>query len=252
MKKRPPHPLYIQLYDLFLIEICNWRWGWRNLILAGTVLPIFGILMLGSFARELGDEALSYVLVGNLVMALLFEHKGKLINHFSYMKAAGSLDYFATLPVSKFLLILAAFAAFFLLFLPSLIVTLLGGAWILGLHLLLHPLAALVVPLCALPLAGIGALLGVSFRTPEEAMATGRLLTIVMLATGPVFIPPDRLPDWLVWLGFCSPATYAASALRQVLLGPITQRLLLDVAALAAFVVLSFWVVDRLMEWREN
>ncbi len=43
----------------------------------------------GSFARELGAQALSYVLVGNLVMALLFEHKGKLIRHFSYMKAAG-------------------------------------------------------------------------------------------------------------------------------------------------------------------
>ena len=128
MKKRSPHPLYIQLYDLFLIELCNWRWGWRNLILTGTVLPIFGMILLGSFARELGAEALSYVLVGNLVMALLFEHKGKLISHFSYMKAAGSLDYFATLPVSKFLLILAAFAAFFLLFLPSLLVTLLGPA----------------------------------------------------------------------------------------------------------------------------
>ena len=252
MKTRPPHPLYIQFYDLLKIELCNWRWGWRNLALTGTVLPIFGILILGSFARELGTEALSFVLMGNLVMALLFEHKGKLISHFSYMKVAGSLDYFATLPVTKPLLILAASAAFFLLFLPSLIVTLVGGAWILGLHLLLHPLAVLVVPLCALPLAGIGALIGVSFRTPEEATSVGRLLTILMLAIGPVLIPPDRLPDWLVWLGFLSPATYASSALRQVLLGPLANRLLLDVAVLAAFVVFSFWLVDRKMDWRES
>ena len=252
MKTRPPHPLYVQFYDLLLIELSNWRWGWRNLALAGMALPVFGILVLGSLARELGAEALSFVLVGNLVMALLFEHKGKLISHFSFMKAAGSLDYFATLPVPKPLLILAASAAFFLLFLPSLIVTLVGGAWILGLRLHLHPLAVLVVPLCALPLAGIGVLIGVSFRTPEEATSVGRLLTILMLAIGPVLIPPGRLPDWLVGLGFFSPATYAASALRQVLLGPLTNRLLLDVAVLAAFVVFSFWLVDRRMDWRES
>ena len=108
MKMRPPHPLYVQFYDLLLIELSNWRRGWRNLALAGMVLPVFGILVLGSLARDLGVETLSFVLVGNLVMALLFEHKGKLISHFAFMKAVGSLDYFATLPVPKPLLILAA------------------------------------------------------------------------------------------------------------------------------------------------
>ena len=115
-----------------------------------------------------------------------------------------------------------------------------------------HPLALLVVPLCALPLAGVGALIGVSFRTPEEATSVGRLLTILMLTMGPVLIPADRLPDWLVWLGFLSPATYAASALRQALLGPLTNRLLLDVAALLLFIFLSFWMVNRRMDWRER
>ncbi len=252
MKTRLPLPLHLQYWDLFLIELSNWRWGWRNIALTGTVLPLFGILLLGSFARELGAYALSFILVGNMVMALLFEHMGKLISHFSYMKVAGSLDYFATLPIRKAVLILAASTAFFILFLPSLVVVLAGGAWILGLKLHIHPLAFVVIPLCALPLAGIGALLGVSFRTPEEASAVGRLLTILMLTIGPVLIPPDRLPDWLVWLGFLSPAAYAASALRQVLLGPLTSRLLLDSTVLAACVLISFWLVDRKMDWREG
>ena len=116
----------------------------------------------------------------------------------------------------------------------------------------LHPLALLVVPLCALPLAGVGALIGVRFRTPEEATSVGRLLTILMLTMGPALIPADRLPDWLVWLGFLSPATYAASALRKALLGPLTNRLLLDVAALLLFIFLSFWMVNRRMDWRKR
>ena len=252
MRTRRPLPLYLQFWDLFLIELSNWRWGWRNLVLTGTVLPVFGILLLGSFARELGTHALSFVLIGNLVMALLFEHMGKMISHFAYLKTAGSLDYFATLPVRKAVLILAASFAFFILFLPALVVVLAGGALILRLELQIHPLAFVVVPLCALPLAGIGALMGVTFRTPEEASAAGRLLTILMLTVGPVLIPPDRLPDWLVWLGFLSPATYAASALRQVLLGPFGMRLLLDSVVLAACILISFWMVDRKMDWREG
>lgn len=245
-----PQPYFVQWLDLFLIELRNWRWGWRNLVLTGMVLPLFGMLLLGSFAGDLGGDTLAYVLSGNLVMGLLFEHQGKLASHFAYMKMAGSLDYFAALPIHKPLLVTAASAAFFLLFLPSLFVSLLGGAWILGLDLHIHPLALLVVPLCALPLAGLGALIGVSFRTPEEAMAIDRLLVITMLAMGPVLIPPARLPDWLVTLGYASPATYAASALRQVLLGPVTGRLAVDVAALVSVIGLSFWLVNRKMDWR--
>lgn len=244
--------MHIQWFDLFLIELSNWRWGWRNLVVTGTVLPLFAMLLLGSFARDLGEQALAFVLTGNLVMALLFEHQGKLASHFAYMKMAGSLDYFAALPIHKPLLVTAASAAFFLLFLPSLVVSLFGGAWILGIDLRIHPLVLLVVPLCALPLAGLGALIGVSFRTPEEAMSIDRLLVITMLAMGPVLIPPERLPEWLVVVGYASPATYAASALRQVLLGPVTARLVLDLAVLVGVIGASFWLVNRRMDWRAH
>lgn len=108
----------------------------------------------------------------------------------------------------------------------------------------------LIVPLCALPLAGLGALLGTSFRTPEETMAVDRLVTLLLLVIGPVLIPPERLPDLLVTLGHLSPATYAASALRQGLLGPVTGRIMVDILVLCAFTCISFWLVNRKMDWR--
>ncbi|MEZ4636655.1 MAG: hypothetical protein R2856_17115 [Caldilineaceae bacterium] len=89
------------------------------------------MMLLGSFARDLGNDALAYILTGNIVLALLFEHQGKLTSHFSFMRMAGALDYFATLPVQKMVLILAAWAAFFILFIPVLLTTLVGGMLIL-------------------------------------------------------------------------------------------------------------------------
>ena len=65
-------------------------------------------------------------------------------------------------------------------------------------------------------------------RTQAESGTISTLLTLLMLGLGPVVIPPDRLPAILQAVGRFSPATYAASALRQALLGPITPQLWLD------------------------
>jgi len=51
--KQPSLP--VQLVDLFLIELTNWRWSWRTLIITGTVTPLFSIVALGIFARDSPD-----------------------------------------------------------------------------------------------------------------------------------------------------------------------------------------------------
>lgn len=53
------------------------------------------------------------------------------------------------------------------------------------------------------------------------------LLTSLLAGMGPVLFPPSGLPASLVTLGQLSPATYAASALRQTLIGPLQSRLML-------------------------
>ena len=77
-------------------------------------------------------------------------------------------------------------------------------------------------------------------------------LTLLMLGLGPVVIPPDRLPATLQTIGRLSPATYAASALRQTLLGPVTPQLWLDLGVLLLLGIFVFWMVDRKMDWRQR
>jgi ABC-2 type transport system ATP-binding protein len=194
---------------------------------------------------RLYSATLGYILTGNLVLALMFDALSKVANNFSFMKARGMLNYFACLPIQRCSLILATAAAFFVLSLPSLFVTLILGALALKLPLVISPLLVLVLPLAATTLVGLGALIGVLARSPEESGSISLTLTLVMLGLGPVVVPPERLPDFLVKLGVLSPATYAASALRQVLLGPVTGRLALDLVVLAAIAVLVFWFAGR-------
>lgn len=83
-------------------------------------------------------------------------------------------------------------------------------------------------------------------------MLISLLVTFLLVGLGPVVIPPNRLPRFMILLGYLSPATYAASALRQTLLGPLTGEIVIDLALLAAFGIVSLWVVGRRMDWRQK
>ncbi|MEW5867997.1 MAG: ABC transporter permease [Chloroflexota bacterium] len=247
-----PQNLLVELFDLILIQLSNWRWSWRSMITTGTLAPVLSTLALAFFTRGQEGRTFAFILTGNLVLALMFNNLTRVANNFAFMRAYGMLSYFATLPVRGASLVLATVLAFFLLSLPSVFATLGLGVIILKLSLQVHPLVVVALPLAAIPLAGLGALIGASLRTPEEAASLSLLLTYVMLGLGPVLVPPESLPRFLVTLGYLSPATYAASALRQVLLGPVTGRILLDLAVLTGISLVILWLVERKMAWRQS
>ena len=252
LRQRKPPSLLVQLIDLLLIELTNWRWSWRSLVIAGTLAPLLSILALGVFARDSGPQTLGYVLSGNVVLALMFGNMRSVESHFVFMRTTGTLDYFASLPVQRTMLILAVILAFLLLSIPSIVVTIVLGSLALGVPILFNPLLILVVPLCAIPLAGIGALIGVVARNPQEAGAYGLVITLGLIGMGPVVVPPDRLADWLLVLGHFSPATYAASAMRQTLIGPMTSQIIIDGGVLVLLGTVIFWLVSRKLDWRQR
>lgn len=243
MNKRPSAAT--QLLDLTLIQLSNFRWAWRSTLLTGIIVPLLSLMGLGLFARDAGAEALTYVLTGNVVMALMFENLNRVSSNFAYMKAMGTLTYFATLPVRRSLLVLATLLAFFLLSLPATLVTILFGSWFLGIGLHINPFILLVLPLTAVPLAALGAFIGIKMRSPAEAGPLTTLIIFLLLSMGPVVFPPSRLPATMQIIGRFSPATYAASALRQTLLGPVAPQLAIDLAVLLLVAVLMSHLVNR-------
>ncbi len=111
------------------------------------------------------------------------------------------MDYFATLPIERFVLIIAMVLSFLLLSLPSLVVTIVAGPALLALQLRPSPWLLIIIPLCTLSLAGVGGLLGLIGRTRGDSLNLGFIFTLLLTAMGPVVIPPDRLPALLRVLG---------------------------------------------------
>src|SRR5258708_35861464 len=85
--KRPS--LLAQMIDLFLMELTNWRWSWRTLVLTSTITPMLGIVALGVFAHNAGRETQAYILTGNVVLSLMFGNLEKVQSRFVYMRFTG-------------------------------------------------------------------------------------------------------------------------------------------------------------------
>jgi len=248
-----PHtqPFHVQLLDLTLIQLANWRWSWRGLILTSIAAPLMGIAGLSLFANHRDPRALAYILTGNMVMSLLFGTFDRVAGHFAYMRLVGRLDFFATLPIYRVTLTLATVFAFLALSLPAVLLILVAGTLILDVSLSVSPWLVVVLPLIGVTMCGLGVIVGIVVPTPEEAGSLSSLITFLLVGFGPVIVPVERLPRVVQILSYLSPATYAASALRRTVLG-VPDRLPFsgDVAVLAAIFVLSLWVIERRMDWR--
>jgi len=186
-------PMYLQVLDLFLFQLTNFRWSWRRTIILGSIVPVLGIVVFSRFITEGDASLLAYVFVGNLVLSILFETIGKVSSRFAYMRVSGILSYLATLPIYRTAVILATVLAFFILSLPAFVATVILGRFILKIHLVLSPWIIVVVPLISVSLSGLGAFIGLTGRTPEEVGSMSTLITFFLYVLGPVLIPFDRL-----------------------------------------------------------
>lgn len=239
-----------QLADLVLIQLSNWRWAWPQLVLVGMITPVVSMLALTIFTGGHDHEAQEHILVGILILALLFQNQNQVAGNFSFMKMNGTLDFFAALPVSRVLLAVATVSAFCVLSLPALLVTVGVGTLIVHVGLSLNPLLLVVVPLCVIPAAAIGAIIGSLANSIEESTSISLVMTFILTGCGPVLFPPSRLPGFVQVIGRFNPATYAESALQATLIGPVGPHLAIDAGVLAAFAAASLLLMVTKMPWR--
>ena len=248
---RKPQSLLVQILDVTLIELTNWRWTWRTMLLLGVITPLSSMVAAKFLLTQNRPDDIQFVYCGNVLLCLMFENQHKVGGHFVFMRFHGALDYFGSLPINKLTLICSMALAFLVLSIPSVIAVVIGGALLLGIRLDPHPIILLIIPLCAISLAGLGALVGALARTTAEATSLGLFVTLLLSGIGAVIIPPDRLPEWLVQLGVLNPATYASSALREALLGGVTSYRT-NIPILIIFGIVSFWLASRTIEWRKT
>jgi ABC-2 type transport system permease protein len=241
---------YIAFWDLLLIQLANWRWSWPATLINGMVVPLTALFFLKAAAGE-SSASPEFLVSGNIIVSLIFTTMYGTSARFAFMRSFGVLDYYATLPVGKILLVLAASFSFILLSLPGTLLTIVIAGFF-GLSIQLNLLFFLLIPLAAFSLSAVGAFVGVISPNFDTANTICAILQFVFMGCGPILVPAERLPSFINTLGAFLPSTYAADALRHTLTGTLDGNFLTSLAFLLVFDLLALFFVAYKMEWRAN
>ncbi len=240
-------------WDLYLMQLANYRWTWRWQLIGGLLAPLSFMFMLHSLLERDAANAAdigAQILAGNLVMSTIFTTMGHTANRFAWLKETEGLDYYATLPISRAAMVSTVILAFITLGIPNVAATVLLGKLLFSLPLAPHPLALLVILLAALSLAAVGAVSGILSPDVTTQQVMDNLLLFGMLFLSPVLIPAERLPAFLQMTSRLLPTSYAVEALRKLLVGTVDATVMMDIAVLSGFAAAALYLATRQLDWR--
>ncbi|GHI90194.1 transporter [Streptomyces xanthophaeus] len=196
-----------------------------------------GIMILMRGVVDGGSEARA-VVAGSSVLVVAFVALNLLAQYFGQLRAGGGLDHYATLPVPPASVVLGAAAAYASFTLPGTLVTAVFGCVLFGLPMSGLWILAAVVPLAGAALAGLGAALGLLAPRQELATLAGQLGMSAALLLG--VLPPERMPDVIVWARDLLPSTYGVEAFARTFAPhPDWAAVALDLGVCAAVGVVS-------------
>jgi ABC-2 type transport system permease protein len=242
---------FVDLHYLLLEQLLEIRLTWYWHVIFALVLPmalVFGFGRIGSGVKD--RESLLYIITGSAIFSVANDGLYVLATRIAVMRKEGILVYYASLPISRFALMTALIFSRLVITLPGMLVPILFGSMIYQVQFTFSPWILLLLPLIGLSMSAIGMALGSLVENLEVMQVLANILLFVLIMAAPVFIPLQALPLPLQILGYALPPTYAAVALRMALNGMITGSFYVNVAVLAAMMVVSFLALNRWLKWR--
>jgi ABC-2 type transport system permease protein len=238
---------YTTLTKINLLELRSWG---PLIILFTTAFPLMMIYGFGVIGGGVREDGLLYVVTGTAVMSLVTIAITATAQELGEMRTTGVFRYYASLPISMSALTSAIITVRMLTAIPGVIVTIVAGAVFYDLSLHLNIATLVMLPLTAIALSGVGAIIGVMVPDFRVVALLSQATLLVVMFISPVLIPNDQLPEILQWLGYLLPPTYAADGLRRSLMGISDVRLLLDIAVLGGWALASLLGVSRALTWQ--
>ncbi|HZU13307.1 MAG TPA: ABC transporter permease [Chloroflexota bacterium] len=238
--------------DLFFIQFSSVRTAWQWIFLISSVLPLGLLFFLSIVAAGAHRGMIVYFITGNVVVALMMNPLFMLSGQLAWARQSKAFDFYAGLPISRTMVILAAISVSVLFSVPGTIFMLIAGMALFHLWIVPSPLIVLIVLLSPTALSGLGASIGILAPNQQVAGVIANLVMVIVMFLSPIYTPLSRLPGLLQVTSHLLPPTYAAAGLRETLGGHISGEFWLDVLILAVFSLASIYLVTARLDWRSR
>jgi ABC-2 type transport system permease protein len=255
MRLKQPRPfgasrLWTELSILFRIQFALIRDSWVIVLLLATMFPLTTILFMRFFVTDPTPEMMVQIIAGNMIFGVIIMGLNSIGQEISMQKHQGHFTFYASLPILKLNFVAANVLRGLMSTVPSFVLLGVIGYWIYGVNLQLSWALPFVMLLSLTSIVGLGVCIG--FWSPNQQLTSmlAQLLMMVVTFLSPVMVEMNQLPKMLQWLSYLFPTTYAADALRTVLLHGWTNGVMLDCAMMLLYSCLTIFIVNRLVSWR--
>lgn len=247
-----PGRLWTELSILFRIQFAIVRDSWAWVILMATMFPLTTVLFMKFFAENPSEEMMIRIIAGNLIFGVIVMGMNGMGQEISWQKHEGHFTYYASLPISKINFVLANLFRGLLNTIPSFVLLGMIGQMIYGIQFHYSWGLPLVVFLSLASVVGIGVYIG--FWSPNHQLTNMLVQALMMVVTflSPVMVEIDQLPAPLQWLSYIFPTTYAADAMRNVLLNGWSRGVMLDCVVLLGYSLVTIVLINKMVNWRIN
>jgi ABC-2 type transport system permease protein len=163
----------------------------------------------------------------------------------------GILRRFHVTPVTATDMLASSILANYLLTLPTVFIELLFARLIFHVNTFGDPLALLVlVTVGTISFASLGLVVASITNTMQETQVLNQLIWLPLIFLSGATLPMGYLPKSAQNISVFLPATYLVSGLQNAVFFAFpVQRILIQLAALAVWAVLSFFVATQLFRW---
>ncbi|MCY9578154.1 ABC transporter permease [Paenibacillus alvei] len=232
------------------IQYANIRDSWAWVLLMATVFPFTTMLFMISFTDNPSHEALVRIVAGNLIFGIIVTGMNAMGQEISWQKHQGHFTYYSSLPISKLNFVIANMLKGLMSTLPSFVLLAAVGKWGYGIDFQITWALPIVVLLSLTSVVGVG--VGIGFWSPNHQLTNMLVQVLMMFVTflSPVMVEMHQLPSMLQWASYIFPTTYAAEAMRGVLLTGWTTDVMQNSIVLLGYSIVSILAIHYLVKWR--
>lgn len=240
--------LAVDSWLVFVSQVLEVRflWFWTFVMMSFIPLTMLGFLLLFGGTSP---ERVIYVIAGSITHAVSLQAGPSLGQRISHMRTRRVFEYYASLPVTKTPFILGLNFKALVLCVPSTLTLLVFALSVFKLRLVGPGLFLVAFLLGGFSLAGIGAMIGFYSRSARMAGLLTQIVDPIVVFFAPVYMPEALLPTWLHYTAQAMPTTHVARLLRSAF-GHTTEGGWKSIIILVGFVILSFILVERGLDWR--
>lgn len=222
------------------------REAWVWIFIMACMFPLTTLLFLKFFTLDPTPAVMTRIITGNMLFGLIVMGLNSMAQEISWQKHQGHFTYYSSLPIAKVNFIFANLLRGLIMSVPSFIILALIGQLAYGIQFHYSWGLLPVLLLTVFSVVGAGVLIG--FWSPSHQL-TNMLVQALMMFT-PVMVDMDQLPSILQWLSYIFPTTYAAEAMREVLISGWSGAVAWNTLVLLLFSLISIALILKKVDWR--